>query len=453
MNRPGSPSNSGSSGYHSPYSDMSGLSTPPYVPQLATHPTDRPSEFQFAPTKALNVNTLASKLQVLNNEQQMANKTSLTREDLLKVVTTEPPAVFDRIKEFQKQYGNMFLFGRPTPDLVNLMVRVYHENVIRNMTLKNGIQCMFGFIQLEDGNIYCTISEDPKEDSAFNKKYPLMISLLQHSNIKVEFPENDDPAVDDDIKQEFIGYQQAVGNYQYKALNASQVRIAKDLLFIPDDAQSYDPRITEKPYTVHFVNSLLYLSRRRQGKQSFVPFKKVKAENTNHGKEYKIECNNGSTCVEAKLFSYVKDTLNVGLDKIKGYAIFWIGKELPPKHYLAAYSYRSVGDNPANNANAKKLADIRSENQKLEEMTQACIDASKGTLQMYQESYPETFFPIMKRIAQPLAIACPGCFVNFMSYKKGAYSNWNSSKCGHPLHGGRKTRRNRRTKRHTRKRH
>jgi len=418
------------------------------VPNLATHP----SEFQFKPIKPLNPENLASKLKVLNNEQQMANKTSLTQEDLLKVVTTEPPAVFDRIKEFQKQYGNMFLFGSPTPDLINLMVRVYHENVIRNMTLPGKPACMFGFIQLKNNEIYCTISEDPKEDAAFDKKYPLMISLLQHANITVDHPENNDPTVDDNIKQEFIGYQQKVNNYQYNPLDASQLSKAKDLLFIPDGAPSYDPRITEKPYTVHFVNSLLYLSRRRQGKQSFVPFKKVKAENTNHGKEYKIECNNGSTCVEAKLFSYVKDALNMGLDDIKGYAIFWIGKDLPPKHYLAAYSYRSLGDNLANNTNAKKGADIRSENEKLEAMTRACIEASEGTLQPYQERYPDTFFPIMKRIAQPLAIACPGCFVNFMSYKKGAYSNWNSSKCGNPLHGGRKTRRNRRIKRNTRKR-
>jgi hypothetical protein len=419
---------------------------------MATHPT----EFQFKNIKPFNVNTLSSKLQILNNEQQALNKTSLTREDLLKVVTTESPAVFDRIKEFQKQYGNMFLFGKPTSDLVNLMVRVYHENVIRNMTMPGGSACMFGFIQLDNNEIYCTISEDPKEDGDFKKKYPLMISLLQHANLTVDFPENDDPSIDNEIKQEFIGYQQLVKDYQYNPLDESHLSKAKDLLFIPNGKTTYDPRITEKPYTVHFVNSLSYLARRRQSGNSFVPFKKVKAEiRKNTGAmEYKIECNNGSTCVEAKLFSYIKDKLKIGLDRIKGYSIFWIGKEIPPKHYLAAYSYRSLGDNPKNNANVDKSADIQSENQKLEDLTSACIEASNGILKPYQDSYPDTFFPIMKRIAQPLAIACPGCFVNFTSYKKGDYRKWNSSKCGHPLHGGRKTRknRNRRNRRNTRKR-
>jgi hypothetical protein len=39
--------------------------------------------------------------------------------------------MFDKIKELSKQYGEMYLFGKPTPRIAMLILAIYHENIFQ----------------------------------------------------------------------------------------------------------------------------------------------------------------------------------------------------------------------------------------------------------------------------------------------------------------------------------
>ena len=125
-------------------------------------------------------------------------------------------SAFSRIRATLKETGDMFLFGKPTPDLVTIILKMYHENYIRNLCFldedsivkssreffagrllpQNHVPFMCGMIQMNDGQIYMTVSEAPKfgdrvEDDIFNIKEEAMIDILSACNIKVKFPEDD----------------------------------------------------------------------------------------------------------------------------------------------------------------------------------------------------------------------------------------------------------------------
>ena len=99
----------------------------------------------------------------------------------------EESDIFDRIRDTMKTMGNMFLFGNPTEDIMTLMLKIYHENLIRILMQPSigypSVECMIGILQLNDGSIYMTISEEPDEDAAYPIKLQSLFSILKQSNV------------------------------------------------------------------------------------------------------------------------------------------------------------------------------------------------------------------------------------------------------------------------------
>jgi hypothetical protein len=352
---------------------------------------------------------------------------------------SETTNTFSRIRNSIKANENMFLFGTPTPDILTIVMKLYHENIVRNLcysdkpslskgnkrltrspgftnadgksgTLKNipePQKFMCGIIEI-DGELYITISESPKlddgpiEDPDFDKKEATLFSLLNHTNINVEMPE--EMTRNSKLKNNIRWRNFTNEKPSASILTPEGVVATKGIMFVNEGDKNYDSNLWGHKLSVNFVNSYDYLNNRLAG-YAFPPFKKYK-EDTQF-----IECVNGSACCEAKLFSYVYNVLGKTFDDITGFAVFWVGNELVPNHIIKNYCYNI--DNP-------KLYDI----------TSNCLSIMPNPMKSYlQSKYPGTFDSIMLFIIQQLSLPCPGCFANYNNFKTGTYKAWNPKNC------------------------
>ena len=90
---------------------------------------------------------------------------------------------------FKTGKGGMFMFGTPNEPVLDLLFRLYNENIIRN-TKKDSTtiprnSMMIGVAYMDDGNIFITLSEDPREDDDYYKKTRLLFTLLHNTNCDV----------------------------------------------------------------------------------------------------------------------------------------------------------------------------------------------------------------------------------------------------------------------------
>jgi hypothetical protein len=310
-------------------------------------------------------------------------------------------------KRFQDSFRRMdgmdpFLFGRPTPAIAVLLLKLYHENIIRLSTTDNRIKCMIGILETNDGELYCTFSGDPFELANFDDRHKMVVSMLENANVDVAFPE----------------YPR--GTLEAPTSLFEPYKDATQYMFSPDDKELK----TIRP-SVHYVHSLAYLESRRDG-YSFAPFKVIE--------DGMLECGYGSSCVEAKLFSYIY-SLGKTFDDIKGFAAYWIGNQRPPNHTNANFCYR-----PENSEKIEHLATVFLE----------LLD--KDLSKHLKETYPEQILNIIKSVVGAIALPCVGCVANYDAYKQNKYSRWNPTKCRRSVTmiGGRS--RYRRKQRKTRKR-
>jgi len=337
--------------------------------------------------------------------------------DIFKQLAKNSKGSFNRTRNSLMIHEDMFLFGKPTPAILYIMMKIYHENVIRNLCYAEhgGMQGRFttspGFSDAEhrsgtlravpeptafmcglleiDGEIYVTLAESPDigevEDPNFDKKQATLFALLDHCNINIEIPEGQRRNINlkNNIRWRNYTGEKPTGPILTGRADTSRIMIGGD--------KNYDNTIWATPFSVNFINSYEYLNKRLEG-VSFPAFKKYK-NNTQL-----IECVNGSTCCESKLFSYVYNVLGKRFEDITGLGIFWIGNKLPPEHILKNYSYTL--DNP-----------------KLDDLTRICSSILPG--------FPDIF----KLVVQQFALPCPGCFANYSNYITGTYSMWNRSTC------------------------
>lgn len=308
--------------------------------------------------------------------------------------------VFNSLRRSIKKVADMFAFGQPTKEIVTLMLKLYHENAIRNMSgVKDWVgdgkpgdklNCMLGILQDNTNAIYLTISESPgvtgqldekgkvigQSDELYLAKRRMLITLLRSAGITVIFPELiENPALAERFPEYYVddapyrwrqsidGVKKGERDDQWDTLTEDALTNihaglkGKEHLFILDDTYNdnqihiYDRKLREMPkragMTVYFVDSIKYLQRRevvdpKSGltkEPTFRPYKKYKQVVSRNGAHWYAECNNGHLCTESKLFAY-----NQIEDKpaVISYVAYWIGKAPPPEqHIIRGYCFRT----------------------------------------------------------------------------------------------------------------
>ena len=329
-------------------------------------------------------------------------------------------ALFNNLIKLQKRTGNMFLFGDVTPKVFEIIIRMYHENIARQLSevevKKNGF--MLGILETQNGEILMTISEDPTEDTNFEDKISSLKRMLKNANINIAYPKNETGGISE------IPTDTDYTKYPTK----SKLGNLCDVMYVDCDATPITYSFDKIEATL--INSEQYLKDRRNGK-GFLPFKKYSNSlRQRYSEEPKIffECNNGSTCVEAKLFSYLyNDEEPKDYSFIKGFAAYWVAGNVPPNHYLAKYSY-------CDSQNPKKTGCTPDDDQKLTNMTNRLLllPKIKAIAKKYNKS-GKNDNTVCRSILQPLALSCPGCLLNWFNYTNNITSNFNYSNCQNRL--------------------
>jgi hypothetical protein len=124
---------------------------------------------------------------------EAASAANLT--DLLKTDEMEQKNFFDRLKDMQKELGNMFLFGTPTKQLLLIVLKLYHENILKNELYRHNNphgnpvlpSFMVGMMEIA-GVIYCTISSDVvANNTKYQEQINTLYTLCRCANIEIEF--------------------------------------------------------------------------------------------------------------------------------------------------------------------------------------------------------------------------------------------------------------------------
>lgn len=121
-------------------------------------------------------------------------------------------------------------------------------------------------------------------------------------------------------------------------------------------------------------------------------------------------CNNGSTCAESKMFSYLNHDIAVfKFNMIQGYAAFWLGDKQPPAHIIKGYNY----DNHADPLFIEIKDDIT-----------PVIE--RGRFDTFNQATDK-----LNNFIQLFALPCPGCFSNYAAYTNNNMSKTDASDCVH----------------------
>lgn len=367
----------------------------------------------------------------------------------------EDTKMFNKIRDSLKISGDMFLLGKPSEKILDLLLKLYHENIIRILkTAASGqtsgadVKFMTGILELKDGRLFIAISEDPEENYPdYGKKMKMLYSLLKQSNVEVIFPEYagymknkygakfELTKTTDLFPDSIVGWRTVKGagnKYEPGVVNKRELMgyDQKMCMSSPSDQDgpttkyNYDDTIwSNSDLAVNVIHSIQYLNKRKNEGFSFIPYKKILYDKASPPSPMKskedgsviFECNNGSTCSEAKLFSYMYNNLGINFDEIKGYIAYWVDNKLPPNHIIPGYCFSES---------------IPFENKRLEELTTETLKLlNPDVYDQLLSAYPLKFREVFKGVVQPFALSCPGCFANYYPYTKGIMVTWDNSQC------------------------
>jgi hypothetical protein len=378
----------------------------------------------------------------------------------------------DNLKEDRLE-STLFLYGYPTKSILDILKGLYHENMIKLKAKKmerNPIhKYMCGFLELNDGTIISTISEDPSETKNYWEKFSELKQMLEHLGATVVF---DDYEVNDGIKGEIKLGNEYRTNRKKTIPKKYVTELIKNKLICGNEGQiDYHEGLRLDGKTVLLINSSVYLKLRKTG-NSFRPFKKYWKK--------AVACNNGSTCVESKLFYYMY-YIHKGLHKhkndIKGFVSYWIGDDFPPgknketkvpNHIISSFCYKKDIEQEKKNfdkvievakqtdphiliLNKERLptpsalretgTSLNNTQSMLESRTQSASSAKnrrtskKNRKADYYYNLNHMSEEILSHVLQPLSIPCPGCILNYNSYKTGRIINWEVLECKIPRNG------------------
>ena len=329
--------------------------------------------------------------------------------------------IFDKVKSRTKEIGldqeskidkddmeeldqTMFLYGYPTPDIINLLKDITKANNDRvgfiddehqayripdlfktrkkkfnqpgNIESDGDKEVMFmtGFVQI-GSDIYSTISD--KVDKKYMKNVKAYVILLNKCNFKVIFNDRETA-----LLPEYI----------------------KELLLEIEEQQSQNTETTTKE--IRFVFNIKNIKQTKR----HIPFKRwIKGVHSLGGPQY--NCVNGSLCVESKLFTYLfsENVIN-SYDDIDGAIAYWIrnntkkyGADSPIKGYC-------YGDFKEHHSTHKLMLDMM---------------VDKGKLPSGYTDDDLLLFDMVRGFALP----CPGCQKNFYNYITNDIYDWDYSNC------------------------
>ena len=320
---------------------------------------------------------------------------------------------FSIITKLQKSDGDMFLFGKITKNIFMTIERIYDANIERltSDTIKSKPGFMLGILEHKNGNIYMAISEDPDEDINFDTKIQSLCAMLQKANFNVTIPETKFQSYLTSLTSTFVKNDDEGSS---TAAPVDELPTNNAALFdtVPSSSTVVKTDGKENTISVQLINSEKYLEERKTG-TAYLPVKKLKYDDTG----FYLECNNGSTCVEAKLFSYCYDNLSdFNFGDIMGFAAYWVAKDEPPKHYMAKYSYCKLDEVQEH---------IACKSQDDEKLTKNTKDILRDIKVTYDDADLEKY----KTILQPLALSCPGCLLNWSNYRNNRRSKFNYESC------------------------
>jgi hypothetical protein len=386
-------------------------------------------------------------------------------------------SIFQRLRTsmFKTGKGGMFMFGTPDTMVLSLLVRLYNENVVRiakNIPPESSspsISVMLGVVN-SAGNIYITLSEDPREDDDYYRKTRLIYTLLTYTNCNVIYDEEDAlvSGVDPDVTSVFGSKRQLLFPklpFVYRDLkrkptaclssaehgNTNRALIRDTWNGKGNESYDFDKAIIDSRIDVHFIHSLKYLVGRRPENPDtqnimFPPVKKAAGS----GRTGFHECANGSTCSEAKIFSYIHQQFHVlptvvsgrrkqktlhsrtttptdTFRQITGYAAYWIPAKNPPDHILTNYNYTYKHNDKYETESNEIIGIVR-------QRVPSFIAQNVNDVQF-------------KYFAQLFALPCPGCFLNYQNYVTNNMVPYDLSTCvktrkGRLYEGGKRSRQN-----------
>jgi hypothetical protein len=366
-------------------------------------------------------------------------------------------SIFQRLRAsmFKTGKGGMFMFGTPDSVVLTLLSRVYNENIIRIAkqipSEFSKINAMLGVLHMNDNSIYVTISEDPREDDGYSKKTQLIYTLLTYTNCNVIYDEEDDD--DPEVRRAF-GSRWSIlfpkTPFVYRDLSREPVacltreesdNVQNGLIMGTGNRRGnsgydFNKTIISDRLNVHFIHSLRYLVGRRPENPAtsnlmFPPIKKPA-----DGRPGFHECANGSTCSEAKIFSYIHQHYDIPSDhpgvmvqrsvrqskrtqqispaeatfrRIRGYGAYWIPAANPPDHILGNYNYKLDPNDKFKTESFEIMSIIK---QNVPDFMAAAVNT-----------------PQFAYFAQLFALPCPGCFLNYNNYIKNTMTQYNLSTC------------------------
>jgi hypothetical protein len=312
-----------------------------------------------------------------------------------------------------------------------LILKLYHENIVRvskqnkmKSTTADVFMFMTGLLQLKNSEyVYVTISESEKEGKDYEQKFNMFYSLLINSGCTVENGEGENFPFGEIIKYK---------NEGDNDFDEDTYNLIKDDVFIDAKNQRmYSSAIKSYPIKVKLIQSIKYVKDRENG-YSFMPFKQFlqSPETTSD-----IRCIYGSLCVESKLFGYIYNQ-GYKYNDIVGYVAYWIGKKLPPGHYLGKYSYAKQ-----NKLEETKIKDMfKTTMGKLNDNSKELLNAICNN-----DTSNEYCMNVITNAIQPIALTCPGCYMNWQLYKNNIQHKWNPTVCA-TYKGGRPCKKTRQIK-------
>lgn len=326
-----------------------------------------------------------------------------------------------------KKIGDIFLLGYPTNDITMLMMKLYHENIVR---IQKGnktdlVKFMTGLLQIKGTDcIYVTISESEREGMDYDKKFLTFYSLLKNSGCFVEQGEDENFDFGTPIQWT------KTGENDFDETTLPRI---KDYIFIDETNQyNYSCIVKKYPIKVKLIHNYKYIENREKG-VSFMPFKNSKKDNFGNTI---TNCVYGSLCVEAKLFDFVYN-LGYTYKDIDGFIAYWIDNGLPPdNHYYDKYSYsknNKIEEDKLHNMFSTTFG-LLNENTK-QQLTTAC----EKTIQRINISFDseERCKDIFEFVIEPISLTCPGCYMNSQMYVNNIRGKWDTSSC-HKYYGGRR---------------